>query len=92
MSSRICIIRFDGGELMARLVWNVCLTWLTFVVFAGLIALAMIALRPLAHAQPAFVYSFANITTDTTTALKTGPGFLHNVCVNTPAARARHDL
>jgi hypothetical protein len=71
---------------MARLVWNVCLTWLTFVVLAGLIALAMITLMPLAHAQPAFVYSFANITTDTTTALKTGPGFLHNVCVNTPAA------
>jgi hypothetical protein len=36
---------------MARLIWNVCLTWLTFVVLAGLIALAMITLTPLAHAQ-----------------------------------------
>jgi hypothetical protein len=31
-------------------------------------------------------YSFTNITTSTTTVIKAGPGVLHAVCVNTPAA------
>jgi hypothetical protein len=53
---------------------------------AVVLALCWIALCSIARAQPAFVYSYANITTDTTTALKAGPGFLHNVCINTPAA------
>jgi hypothetical protein len=68
-----------------RFIWSVLFSWLTIIVVIGLAALALFAISP-ARAQPAFVYSFANITTDTTTALKTGPGFLHNVCINTPAA------
>jgi hypothetical protein len=31
-------------------------------------------------------YSFTNITTDTTTTVKSGAGFLHTICVNTLAA------
>jgi|HubBroStandDraft_2_1064218.scaffolds.fasta_scaffold927978_2 hypothetical protein len=71
--------------MTARLIWSVLFSWLTIIVVIGLAALALFAISP-ARAQPAFVYSFANITTDTTTSLKTGPGFLHNVCINTPAA------
>jgi hypothetical protein len=36
---------------MARLIWNVCSTWLAFVVLAGLVALAMITLTPPVRAQ-----------------------------------------
>ena len=39
-----------------------------------------------ALAQQSSVYAYANITTDTTTTLKSIPGYLHTVCVNTPAA------
>jgi hypothetical protein len=39
-----------------------------------------------AAAQQPLVYSYQNITTDTTTTLKSIPGYLHTVCVNTPAA------
>jgi hypothetical protein len=55
----------------------------------GLAIVSLIAscgLLPEVHAQAVAVYGFANITTDTTTALKTGPGYLHTVCINTPAA------
>jgi hypothetical protein len=45
----------------------------------------LVALLAPAHAQQQ-VYSYQNITTDTTTTLKTGPGYLHTVCINTPAA------
>jgi len=31
-------------------------------------------------------YSYTNITTSTTTIIKAGPGVLHTICVNTPAA------
>ncbi|MGC2135444.1 MAG: hypothetical protein WA661_19530 [Xanthobacteraceae bacterium] len=31
-------------------------------------------------------YSYRNIATDTTTTIKSAPGYLHTVCVNTPAA------
>jgi hypothetical protein len=72
--------------MTARVFRDLLFGWLAAVVLAGLIVLGWVALSLPAHAQPAFVYSFANITTDTTTALKTGPGFLHNVCINTPAA------
>lgn len=41
-------------------------------------------LAPAAAQQQAFQYK--NITTDATTTVETGPGFLHTVCVNTPAA------
>jgi hypothetical protein len=39
-----------------------------------------------AAAQEPLVYAYANITTDATTTLKSVPGYLHTVCVNTPAA------
>jgi hypothetical protein len=39
-----------------------------------------------ATAQDSFVFSYSNITTDKTTTLKSTPGYLHTVCVNTPAA------
>jgi hypothetical protein len=39
-----------------------------------------------ALAQQPLVFAYQNITTDATTTLKTGPGYLHTVCVNTPAA------
>jgi hypothetical protein len=57
------------------------------LVIAALLALGLTA--PLAAAQggaAAGSFSYKNITTDTTTTLKTGPGYLHTVCVNTPAA------
>ena len=38
-----------------------------------------------AAAQQA-LYAYQNITTDATTTLKSGKGYLHTVCVNTPAA------
>ena len=69
-----------------RWAMNLTLTWLAFLVIAGLLALGSCAISPPARAPPAFVYSYQNITTDTTTTLKTGPGFLHNVCLNTAAA------
>jgi hypothetical protein len=51
---------------------------------------ALALLLALAACAPVFaqqqVYSYQNITTDTTTTLKTGPGYLHTVCINTPAA------
>lgn len=31
-------------------------------------------------------YSYTNITTDTTTTIKSGTGVLHEICINTPAA------
>jgi hypothetical protein len=71
---------------LLRVAFNICLAWLAAITLVGLLALGSCALSPSARAQPAFVYSYANITTDTTTALKSGPGFLHNVCINTPAA------
>lgn len=57
------------------------------LVIAALLALGLAA--PSAAAQggaAAGSFSYKNITTDTTTTLKTGPGYLHTVCVNTPAA------
>jgi hypothetical protein len=56
---------------------------LCFLIVAWLALL--VALFAPAHAQQQ-VYSYQNITTDTTTTLKTGPGYLHTVCINTPAA------
>lgn len=69
---------------MTRALWNVALGWLALLVIAGLVALGLLALTPPARAQQ--VFSYANITTDTTTTLKTGPGCLHGICINTPAA------
>jgi hypothetical protein len=53
--------------------------------------LAAHVLTFLLFASPAFAQSvqtwqYANITSDTTTTLKTTPGVLHAVCVNTPNA------
>jgi hypothetical protein len=39
-----------------------------------------------AAAQQPQVFAYANITTDATTTLKSVPGYLHTVCINTPAA------
>lgn len=39
-----------------------------------------------AFAQQPDVYAYKNITTDATTTLKSAPGYLHTVCINTPAA------
>ncbi len=44
----------------------------------------LLAVCPAAAQQGLFAYK--NITTDATTTLKSGPGYLHTVCVNTPAA------
>jgi hypothetical protein len=49
-----------------------------------LLALGLTA--PPAGAQTPQAFQYKNITTDTTTTLKTGPGYLHTICVNTPAA------
>lgn len=50
----------------------------------ALIASALFAAAPATAQQQAYAYQ--NISTDTTTALKSGPGYLHTVCVNTPVA------
>jgi hypothetical protein len=49
---------------------------------------AIIWLAPLAAAmaQEPAVYAYKNITSDTTTVLKAGPGYLHSVCIGSPAA------
>jgi hypothetical protein len=47
---------------------------------------ALLAFAVTAHAQSPQTFQYANITTDTTTVLKTGPGVLHSVCVNTATA------
>lgn len=39
-----------------------------------------------AGAQESVSFSYKNVTTDTTTVLKSTPGTLHTICVNTPAA------
>jgi hypothetical protein len=41
---------------------------------------------PAAGAQTPQAFQYKNITTDATTTLKTGPGYLHTICINTPAA------
>jgi hypothetical protein len=51
----------------------------------AIIALLLQCAAP-ARAQQPEVYSYKNLTTDATTTLKSGPGYLHTVCVNTPAA------
>jgi hypothetical protein len=48
--------------------------------------LACVLLAGPAAAQQPDVYAYKNITTDATTTLKSAPGYLHTVCVNTPAA------
>jgi hypothetical protein len=48
-------------------------------------AIVWLAVMGAALAQDA-AWAYRNITTDATTTLKSGPGFLHTVCVNTPAA------
>ena len=47
---------------------------------------AALAGAPAAAQQTTFQYQ--NITTDATTTLKSSRGFLHTVCINTPAAAA----
>jgi hypothetical protein len=54
------------------------------LVIAALLALGLTA--PAAVAQTPQAFEYRNITTDTTTVVKSGPGYLHTVCVNTPAA------
>jgi hypothetical protein len=48
-------------------------------------AIALVLATP-AGAQSPQVWSYANINTTATTTLKTTPGVLHEVCVNTPNA------
>lgn len=50
---------------------------------AFLLGLAL-ACSPAAAQQGLF--SYQNITTDATTTVKTGAGYLHTICINTPAA------
>jgi hypothetical protein len=52
---------------------------------AALFVLALAA-SPAATQEPGATFEYKNITTDTTTTLKTTRGYLHTVCVNTPAA------
>jgi hypothetical protein len=54
-------------------------------ILRGVLLLSALAICPAAAQQP-LVFSYKNITTDTTTTLKSGSGYLHTVCVNTPAA------
>lgn len=46
--------------------------------------LIVLSLGPAAAQQA--LYSYQNITTDATTTVKSGKGYLHTVCINTPAA------
>jgi hypothetical protein len=64
------------------------ITGLRFVclVIAALLASGLIPPAAAQGGAAAGSFSYKNITTDTTTTLKTGPGYLHAVCVNTPAA------
>jgi hypothetical protein len=48
-------------------------------------ALALVLATP-ALAQSVQTWQYANINTTATTTLKTTPGVLHSVCVNTPVA------
>lgn len=48
--------------------------------------LALLLLAGPALAQQPQSFQYTNITTDTTTAIKSSPGVLHSICVNTPAA------
>lgn len=57
------------------------------------LALAWFAICTAAHAQTfgspqltITAYKYNNITTDTTTVVKSSPGVLHGICVNTPTA------
>ncbi len=49
-----------------------------------LLILSLLLASPAAAQQDAWSYS--NITTDTTTTIKSTRGYLHTVCINTPAA------
>jgi hypothetical protein len=51
-----------------------------------LAALLAISLSGLPAAAQQATFQYKNITTDATTAVKSGAGYLHTVCVNTPAA------
>lgn len=51
---------------------------------AAICLAAFLLASPVGAQQPQFAYQ--NITTQATTAIKAGPGYLHAVCVNTPAA------
>jgi ABC-type arginine transport system permease subunit len=52
--------------------------------FAILLGL-LLAIAP-AAAQAPQSFQYQNITTETTTVVKSTPGVLHSICVNTPAA------
>lgn len=49
-----------------------------------LLAFLIAELSP-ASAQQA-IFQYQNITTDATTVVKSGKGYLHTICINTPAA------
>ncbi len=51
-----------------------------------LIILSLALASPAAAQDSALIFSYANITTDKTSVLKSTPGYLHTVCINTPAA------
>jgi hypothetical protein len=52
---------------------------------AALLALLFLTGFPAAAQQPQG-WSYKNIATQATTTIKSGPGYLHTICVNTPAA------
>jgi hypothetical protein len=53
-----------------------------------LVCLFTLGLVSAAAAQSPQTWSYANITTDTTTLVKSGPGVLHSVCINSAATNA----
>ncbi len=53
---------------------------------AGVNGVVQMCLNGSSIAMPCESYNYSNITSQTTTAVKSGAGILHTVCVNTPAA------
>jgi hypothetical protein len=55
----------------------------------GLFLSPALAQPPVDYGSPQFVitgYAYAHISTDATTVVKSAPGLLHTICVNTPVA------
>lgn len=53
-------------------------------VLAGILSLLLVGAP--AYAQQGNPFQYVNITTQTTTTVKTSSGTLHTICINTPAA------
>lgn len=52
----------------------------------ALCALLALSVPALANTPDAAGFAYRNITTATTTTVKTGQGVIHEICINTPAA------